>query len=63
MRLTVWGKGQASKALARALGVKRNMITADTIIRYGKLDPHPRATREINNARGHTKIKQQISGT
>ena len=26
------------------------MITADIIIRYGKLDPHPRATREINNA-------------
>src|SRR5271169_6598244 len=50
MRLTVWGKGHASKALAHALGVKRNMITADTIIRYGKLDPHPRARREINCA-------------
>jgi glutathione synthase/RimK-type ligase-like ATP-grasp enzyme len=50
MKLTVWGQGSASKALAKALGVKRNMITADTIIRYHKLDPHPRARKEINSA-------------
>lgn len=48
MKLTVWGKGNTSKALAKALGVKRNNLYADTIIRYRRLDEHPRARKEIN---------------
>ena len=48
MRLTVWGRGHASKVLAKALGVKRNLFTADTIIRYRRLDSHG-AIRQINS--------------
>lgn len=33
--ISVWGKGQASKALSLALGIPRNRLNADTVIRYG----------------------------
>jgi glutathione synthase/RimK-type ligase-like ATP-grasp enzyme len=50
MKLTVWGKGPSSKLLAKALGVRRNRINADVVVRYGKVDPLPMRAKEINNA-------------
>jgi len=51
--ISVWGKGNASKALAKALGVRRNRKNADVIIRYGvpvreNLQTDPRGRKVIN---------------
>lgn len=47
--LSVWGKGSGSKALARALGVKRNIRRADKVIRWKSLEVLGQPTKEFNS--------------
>lgn len=48
MKITVWGKGHSSRILAKALGVRRNVRSADVAIRYGKVNGE--FPKEINSA-------------
>jgi glutathione synthase/RimK-type ligase-like ATP-grasp enzyme len=49
MNASVWGKGNGSKALARALGVKRNR-KADVVIRWRLTDRIPPASAKVFNS-------------